>query len=161
MKKFLILIVSIFAVSCGFTPMYDDANNVSDKTAGIFVKPIVGTNGIEMRNRLRTRLNPLGDPNPATSELTVKLNGPETIYKAIQKTGDASWMELRFTADYTLRDAKTGNVILTGSETASESYTFVQDLIAAQASQTMAETNAVRVLGDRIGTRIQAIMKNK
>ena len=49
-----------------------------------------------------------------------------------------------------------GRVLVKGTEVASESYTFVRDLVAAQASQTNAAQNTLRLLSDKIGTRVAA-----
>ena len=43
--------------------------------------------------------------------------------------------------------------IATGTESASESYTFVRYLVAANASYNNAVANTITVLADKIGTR--------
>lgn len=83
--------------------------------------------------------------------LRVTLDNPITKYKALEPTGDATWQEIRLTANYTLE--KNGEKIASGVEVASESYTFVRYLVAANASYNNAVANTITVLADKIGTR--------
>jgi len=148
--------------ACGFSPMYS-----TDKDAGvavhhdIFIAPISGTNGIDLRNALRAKFGTDNDSASAKYLLTVDLQQPATIFKALQKTGDATWQEVRLTARYELRESATGNVIVKATDTASESYTFVRDLVAAQASYNNAVRNATRMLSEKISTRVNAKLVSK
>ncbi len=140
--------------SCGFSPMYSDG--LSEKTGDIWVAPISGTNGIDLRNSLRARLGDKSDEATAKYSLNIDLKNPDTIFKGLQKTGDATWQEVRMTASYILKENTSGRVLVQGTAVASESYTFVRDLVAAQASQTNATQNTLRLLSDKIGTRVTA-----
>ncbi len=161
MKKIILFLV-LFLTACGFHPMYsyDSSENIQTKTESIFVKPIVGVYGIEMRNYLRTLLNPYGDPKTNKYELIVNLHTNE-IYKGIQKTGDATWIDIQVYADYELKNLETKEVLFKGNDSASESYPVVQDLIAATSSKETATRNAIRVLSENIGIKVQAIMENE
>lgn len=141
MKKIIVL---LFLAGCGFTPMFIDHDT------DIYVPPISGINGIELRNALNAKFGGQHDSN-ARYTLTVSLNAPVTQYKALEKTGDATWREIRLTASYTL--ARDGVQIARGTETASESYTFVRYLVAANASYNNAVQNTIGVLAEKIGTR--------
>lgn len=158
MKKIKLLIANfsllIALCACGFTPMYY-GDNLSNKAHDIYVEPISGTNGIDMRNALRARF---GTDNEKSSKyiLTVNLAAPHTVYKAIQTTGDATWQEVRLTANYKLVDSENGETVISGSDQASESYTFVRDLVAATSSHNNAVQSAIRVLSDKIETRVNA-----
>ncbi|MBR4806480.1 MAG: hypothetical protein IKZ64_01520, partial [Alphaproteobacteria bacterium] len=66
-------------------------------------------------------------------------------------TGSATWQEIQLTADYVLKHGD--EKIASGTETASESYTFVRYLVAANASYNNAVTNTITVLANKIGTR--------
>lgn len=155
MKKVFAVFSLLFVVcSCGFTPMYSD--ELSAKTSEIWVAPISGTNGIDLRNALRARLGDKDTEATAKYSLNIDLKDPDTIFKGLQKTGDATWQEVRMTASYTLKENANGHVLVKGTEVASESYTFVRDLVAAQASQTNAVQNTLRLLSDKIGTRVAA-----
>ena len=89
-------------------------------------------------------------PN-ATYSLEVVLNEPTTKYKAIEETGISTWQEILMTAKYTLRAGDT--IIATGTESASESYSFVRYLVAANASYNSAVQNTITVLAEKIGNR--------
>ncbi len=147
MKKLLIVLCVLILCSCGFKPMF--TGNSSD----IYVKPISGINGIELRNALNAQFG--GQKNPgAEYVLMIKLSEPKTKYKALEQTGNATWQEIILRAEYTLyRDDVE---IARGVETASESYTFVRYLVAANASYNSAVQNTILVLADKIGTRVIA-----
>jgi len=144
MKKYLMI---LFLGACGFSPMY------SNQDIDVYVAPINGINGVDLRNALNAKFGGARN-DTARYVLTVKLEEPITRYKAIQSTGDATWQEIQLRAHYTL--TKEGNKIATGYETASESYTFVSYLVAATASQNNAVQNSIKVLSEKIGTRVIA-----
>ena len=129
---------------CGFTPMFAEQNT------DIYVPVISGINGIELRNALNTKFGGQKESN-APYKLTVTLNEPQTQYKALEPTGAATWQEIRLTASYVL--SYHDKTISTGTEVASESYTFVRYLVAANASYNNAVANTITVLADKIGTR--------
>ncbi len=116
----------------------------------IYVSPISGINGIDLRNALWSRFGGQREPG-ATYTLTVKLNDPVTQYKALEQTGDATWQEISLTASYVL--SHNGEQIATGTERAAESYTFVRYLVASNASYNNAVQNTIRVLAEKISTR--------
>ncbi|MBO7508729.1 MAG: hypothetical protein J6T57_00405 [Alphaproteobacteria bacterium] len=122
----------------------------SGQSTDIYVPVISGINGIELRNALNTQF---GGPHDATApyKLVVTLHNPNTRYKALESTGDATWQEIQLSADYVLE--YNGTKIASGTETASESYTFVRYLVAANASYNNAVTNTINVLANKIGTR--------
>lgn len=152
MKKiFAISCLFLTVCACGFTPMY------SDKKIDVYVEPISGTNGIDLRNALNAKFGTSNDVS-ARYKLTVKLASPSTEYKAIQLAGDATWQEVELHATYTLTDGD--KVVARGSESASESYTFVRYLVAANASYNNAVQNSITVLSDKIGTRVIAETAN-
>ncbi len=130
--------------ACGFTPMY------SGKEFNVYVAPIVGTNGIDLRNALNAKLNSKNDLS-AEYALDVKLSNPVTRYKAIETTGDATWQEVILDANYTL--SRNGVEILTGTERGTASYSFVEYLPAATAAYNSAVQNSLIELSDKIGMR--------
>lgn len=142
MKKLLMLLL---LVGCGFRPMY------SEYDTDIYVPPITsGANGIELRNALNAKFGGQKDAN-APYVLEVSLADPTTTYKALDKTGVATWQEVLLNANYTLKYGDT--VIATGHESSSESYSFVQYLVASNASYNNAVSNSITVLSEKIGNR--------
>ena len=129
---------------CGFRPMF------ADNDTDIYVPVISGINGIELRNALNTKFGGQhGEDAPYTLRVTLK--NPTTRYKALDTTGAATWQEIRLNATYVLEYK--GQKIASGAEVASESYTFVRYLVAANASYDNAVENTITVLADKIGTR--------
>ena len=129
----------------------------SGENTDIYVPAISGINGIELRNALNTKFGGPHDAN-APYTLNVTLHNPKTKYKALESTGDATWQEIQLRADYVLE--YNGEKIANGSEVASESYTFVRYLVAANASYNNAVTNTINVLANKIGTRVIALTSN-
>ena len=141
MKKIMILLL---LAGCGFRPMF------SGNDTDIYVDKISGINGIELRNALNAKFGGARDAN-AAYKLVVNLDTPRKKYKGLDITGTATWQAITLSASYKLFAGK--NVIATGKETASESYTFVSYLVAANASYNNAVQNAVSVLADKISSR--------
>lgn len=123
----------------------------TERDTDIYVAPISGINGIDLRNGLNAKFGGVRDAN-AKYTLTVTLKDPVTRYKALESTGDATWQEIMLTANYKLYSG--GKQIASGSESASESYTFVRYLVAANASYNNAVQNTIQVLVDKIGARV-------
>lgn len=141
MKKILCFLM---LCGCGFEPMF------SGNDTNIYVPAISGINGIELRNALNTKFGG-AKPSTAPYSLVVTLRDPTTKYKAIEPSGAATWQEIKLYASYVLN--YDGKPIARGTESASESYTFVQYLVAANASYSNAVTNSITVLADKIGAR--------
>lgn len=139
-----IFLMVVLIAGCGFRPMYngDDID--------IYVAPISGVNGIDLRNELNVHFGGVHDDS-AQYILTVDLSEPVTQYKALEPTGDASWQEISIRASYKL--SRDGIVVASGTETASESYTFVRYLVASNASYNNAVKNTIKVLGNKISAR--------
>ena len=144
MKKILLLVVLVAVSACGFKPMF------SGQDTDIYVEPISGINGIEFRNALWAKFGGQRAAD-ATYKLSVKLNTPNTQYKALERTGDATWQEVSLTATYVLTHE--GKQIASGTERVAESYTFVRYLVASNASYNNAVKNTINVLAEKIGTR--------
>ena len=144
MKKVLYILLVMLLSACGFKPIY------SGDTTDIYVEPISGINGIDLRNALRSKF---GGQHTADAKytLTVSLDEPLTQYKALEQTGDATWQEISLVARYSLKSD--GVQIASGTERVAESYTFVSYLVASNAAYNNAVQNAIRVLAEEIGTR--------
>jgi hypothetical protein len=141
---------------CGFAPMYSDNAALQKELEDIYIAPIAGTNGIDLRNRLILAWNTANDKS-AKYRLSVKLSDPETIYKGLQRSGDATWEEVRIKASWELKSGD--DTIAKSSEAASESYTFVSDLVSANASKTSAIGNAIQEIGNKIELKVNAKLK--
>ena len=144
MKK-MFLFLCLFLTACSFKPVF------SGNDTDVYVTPISGINGIELRNALNANFGGMHEQN-AKYTLTVDLKNPSTRYKAFERTGDASWQEVKLNASYILKE--NGKEIARGSESASESYTFVRSLVASNASYNNAVMNTIHVLAEKISMRV-------
>ncbi len=146
MKKIFFAFVLLLS-ACGFKPMF------SGQDTDIYVTPISGINGIDLRNSLNAEFGGQREPD-AKYTLKVTLKTPITKYKALEPTGDATWQQIMLKADYVL--STNGKKIASGSESASESYSFVRYLVAANASYNNAVQNTIKVLAEKISTKVIA-----
>ena len=133
--------------SCSFKPVFSGGDT------DIYVAPISGINGIELRNSLNAKFGGIHDQG-AKYSLNVSLQDPITQYKALERAGDAVWQEVDLKASYILKQGD--KEIARGSESAAESYTFVRYLVAANASYNNAVMNTIHQLSEKIGTRVIA-----
>jgi len=141
MKKLLVLLL---LCGCGFRPMFSGNDN------DIYVDKIAGISGIELRNALNAKFGGARDTN-ATYKLVVQLEEPSKTYKGLDTTGTATWQAIKLNAHYNLYAGD--KLIASGNESASESYTFVNYLVAANAAYNNAVQNAVSVLANKISAR--------
>jgi len=157
-KIFLILISVAWISGCGFRPMHSDGRMMRREMQDIYIAPISGTTGIDLRNQL---IVAWGTSNTEGARYTLKVNlhPPRTILKGLQRTGDATWQEIRIRADWKLYENE--KEIARGTESASESYTFVADLISAHASHIHAMNNSVQLVGSRIEAKVNAKLATK
>ena len=88
MKKLILLLM---VAACSFKPVFSGDNT------DVYVAPISGINGIELRNSLNSQFGGMHEQN-AKYTLTVKLSEPVTQYKAFERAGDAVWQEVKLTA---------------------------------------------------------------
>lgn len=144
MKKIFLLLV---LAACSFKPIF------SGQSTDIYVAPIRGINGIELRNSLNAQFGGIHEAN-AKYSLVIDLQEPVTQYKALERAGDAVWQEVRLNASYVLKQGD--KEIAHGSESATESYTFVRYLVAANASYNNAVMNTIQQLSDKISVRVIA-----
>ena len=142
MKK---LFLFIFLAACSFKPVFSGGDT------NVYVAPISGINGIELRNSLDAKFGGMHDQG-AKYTLTVDLQEPITSYKAFERAGDASWQEVKLVASYVL--TQDGKEIARGTESAAESYTFVRYLVASNASYNNAVMNTIHVLSEKISMRV-------
>lgn len=144
MKK---LILFLLLAGCSFRPIFSGQN------IDVYVAPISGVNGIELRNSLNAKFGGMREPS-AEYSLMVNLQEPVTQYMALERTGDATWQKVTLNASYVLKYGD--KEITSGFESASESYSFVRYLVAANASYNNAVLNSIHILADKIGMRVIA-----
>ena len=130
---------------CSFQPVFSGGDT------DVYVAPINGINGIELRNSLNAQFGGAHEDG-AKYTLTVNLRDPIKQYKALNRAGSATWQEVKLNASYVLKEGN--KEIARGSESASESYAIVGYLVAANASYNNAVLNAINVLSERISMHV-------
>jgi hypothetical protein len=143
-KHMKVIVLFLALAACSFKPIF------SGDSTDIYVAPIRGINGIELRNSLNSEFGGMHDQN-AKYTLIVDLQEPVTQYKALERAGDAVWQEVRLNASYVLKQGD--KEIANGDESAAESYTFVRYLVAANASYNNAVANTIHQLSEKISMR--------
>jgi len=144
MKKLILLLM---LTACSFKPVFSGDNT------DVYVAPINGINGIELRNSLNAQFGGMHDMN-AKYTLAINLSEPVTKYKAFERAGDAVWQEVKLNASYVLKQGD--KEIAKSSESAAESYTFVRYLVASNASYNNAVSNTIHQLSEKISMRVIA-----
>lgn len=144
MKKILLFLM---LAGCSFQPVFSGGDT------DVYVAPINGINGIELRNSLNAQFGGAHEEG-AKYTLNVDLRDPVKQYEALKRTGSATWQEVKLNASYVLTED--GKEIARGSESASESYAIVGYLVAANASYNNAVLNAINVLSERISMHVIA-----
>ena len=142
MKKILLFLM---LAGCSFQPVFSGGDT------DVYVAPINGINGIELRNSLNAQFGGAHEDG-AKYTLTVNLRDPIKQYKALNRAGSATWQEVKLNASYVLKEGN--KEIARGSESASESYAIVGYLVAANASYNNAVLNAINVLSERISMHV-------
>ena len=137
---------------CGFSPVSRDSSLRND----IFVDTISDTNGVMLRNALRARFT-AETASSAKYVLKVNLSKTGKSYKALELSGAATWQEVRLSANCDLQ--KDGKSIKKWNESSSSSYAIVRDLVAANAALADAEDNAIRILSEKIVSRVGITIK--
>jgi hypothetical protein len=155
MKKILILPILALLCSCGFAPMYENDTR-ENLSYSVDILPIAGVDGIELRNRLKSELNPFGEPENPKYKLHIDFKTDES-FKGIQKTGDASWQEIDVRATFKLSD-NAGKELFSSRESVSESYPFVDNLISSNAAKKGAVDAAIKVLSEKISFKVKVFL---
>ena len=141
--------------ACGFQPLYSQRTGSASpqELALVTIDTIADRDGQKLHNFLRDRLNPLGFPPEPFYRLQLKLN-TTTRDLAIRKDETATRANLILTANFILRDIRTGKVLFKGRSRSTNSYNILESEFATIASLNDATTRAARELSDDISARL-------
>jgi len=147
MKKILLCLM---LAGCSFQPVFSGGGT------DVYVAPINGINGIELRNSLNAKFGGAHEESAENAKynLTVNLRDPNTHYMALNRAGGATWQEVKLNASYVLKEGN--KEIARGNESAAESYAIVGYLVAANASYNDAVLNTINVLSEKISMHVMA-----
>lgn len=142
---------------CGFQPLYGKTQQgmVTDDFAAIRIAPLGERSGQMLHNLLRDRLNPYGQPTVPRYELQIALT-ESGVESGIQRDETATRVTLRMSADFSLIDLQSGEVVTKGLSRASSGFNILDNRYASTVSAEDARERALTVLADDIRLRLAA-----
>ena len=148
MKRIILVCCLLLGLSgCGWTPLYGtQPEEMRAEMAAVEILPIANAAGFTMRQDLQARLNPADAPAEKKYILAVEILPTRSFYQNIQTDNFASGEHLTATAHYTLRDKKTGKVILSSTSTAVGSYSIIRDPYATTITRQKTEQDLMKML---------------
>lgn len=136
---------------CGFQPLYGQRSvgDVDDVLAQVKIQTISNRVGQQVHNYLLDRLNRRGRPADPIYLLEVRLK-TDTIELGIERDETATRAKLVMTADFTLTDIETKDILLRRSARSVNSYNIVESALATRSAELDAIDRAAREVGDEI-----------
>lgn len=147
---------------CGFHPLYgnhSDGQDTNTDLSNVRIAPIANRTGQLLYNQLRDRLNPHGKPTEPVYVLEVVLvESGEDLLLEPNETASRTLLEL--TAQYKLRDIKSGSTLLTSQSRSNISYDIQTSQYATISSEQDVRRRATKQLSDDISTRVALFFSN-
>lgn len=121
--------------------------------AAVRIAPLPDRIGQQMHNLLRDRLNPAGQPRDPAYELRLTLN--ETKQElGIRRDETASRANLILAATFSLIEVATGEPVLRGRASSTNSYNILSNQFATRYAESNARSRGLREISDDIRTRL-------
>ncbi len=152
----LALVCGLVLGGCGFRPLYgeDEAGSSTfDSLETIQIAALPDRSGQQLHNLLRDRINPRGQPISPEYVLRISLS-ERTEELAIAEDETATRANLRLSANFTLTDVESNEVVMTGSSRSANSYNIVDSQYATYVSENDARERALRELSEDIRLRL-------
>lgn len=161
-KLIAIVLFSLCTLTaCGFRPLLAESKHgksVSDEMAGIYIAPIENRIGQQLKNLLRDRLNPLGEPRKHSYKLVITLQNP--VYRQGVRTDDtATRATISYLADYQLFHKN--KTVVTGSSRAITGYNILKAVHGTLASEKDTMARAAKILANDISLRLAVFFRDK
>lgn len=154
-RRFLIL--GLLALgACGFQPAYGPNGPAANLQGSIEVEAPNTRNGFDFVRRLEERL---GQPQAInyTLSYTLKLTEDGLAITPAQAT---TRYNVLGTADYSVRDLTTGNVVHSGTVNSFTSYSATGTTVSTSTAKRAAYARLMIILADQITTRLVATSGN-
>lgn len=147
----LAAILAAGLAGCGFQPLYGQRSvgDVDDVLAQVKIQTIGDRVGQQVHNYLLDRLNRKGRPADPVYLLEVKLK-IATVELGIERDETATRAKLVMTADFTLTDIETKDVLLERMARSTNSYNIVESALATRSAELDAIDRAAREVSDEI-----------
>lgn len=139
------------AGGCGFQPLYGQRSvgDVDDVLARVEIQTISDRVGQQVHNYLLDRLNRKGRPSEPAYLLEITLK-TETVELGIERDETATRAKLVLTANFTLSDIETRDVLFKRSARSANSYNIVESALATRSAELDALDRAAREVSDEI-----------
>ena len=147
------LLIGVAALTgCGFTPAYGPQGGGAKLLGGIAPDTPSTPDEFELVRRLAARLGP---PDPARYRLTYEV-GTDVIRQGITPDNATTRFRLSGEVRYTMRDAGSDAVLLTGAVNSFTSWSATGTFVATQSAEQDAHRRLMHILADQIVTRLLA-----
>lgn len=147
------LLASALTSACGFHPLYGSHGGdpgASRIFSSVYVEPIAEDAGYELRNSLIDLLDTTGQTRDPRYRLKIELKD-QLQGAALQNDASITRYNYTLTADYTLTDSTTGNVVTHGEVSSLDAY----NVVASPYATLVAQKDAQRRAGDELAERIR------
>lgn len=138
--------------ACGFTPAYGPQGGGAALLTGVQPDSPKTQDDFALVRRLSERLGPV---EAARYRLSYKIQ-TDVLGQAITPDNATTRYSLTGLADYTLHDAGSDAVLLTGRVTSFTSWSATGSIVATQTAERDAHLRLMRMLADQIVTRLLA-----
>ncbi|MBR5130467.1 MAG: hypothetical protein IKV03_04515 [Alphaproteobacteria bacterium] len=160
--RIFILMGLFFTSACGFSPLYrTNETKTTDLTAQIAIQPIANYDGYLMENYLNDGLNLSKINDTKTYVLSVSLNDPVISEQNIQNDNFSSRDRMTLTAEYSLKNIKTNEVVIKTTTSATSAYNIAIEPYATWSAQKKVQENLIKMLADRITLHVISFVQKK
>ncbi|MBZ4020960.1 hypothetical protein CKO11_00605 [Rhodobacter sp. TJ_12] len=151
-RTFLMLAGATALAGCGFTPAYGPTGGGAKLLGGVAPDAPQTRDDFALVRRLAERLNPATTPR---YRLAYQVD-TDVLGQAITPDGATTRYSLTGKVDYTLHDAGSDAVLLTGRVSSFTSWSASGTVVATSAAEEDAHRRLMRMLADQIVTRLLA-----
>lgn len=146
------LLAGLALAGCGFTPAYGPEGGAAGLPGGVAPDTPVSRDDFALVRRLAERLGPAGN---ARYRLAYGIE-TKAIGQAITPDNATTRYSLTGAADYTLHDAASDAVLLTGRVSSFTSWSAAGSTVSTLTAEQDAHRRLMRILADLIVTRLLA-----
>ncbi len=156
------VVLAASLTGCGFQPLYSrrSVGEVDDVLAQVKIQSIEGRVGQQVHNYLLDRLNRTGRPADPAYLLEIVLRVSK-VELGIERDETATRAKLVLTADLTLADIETKDILLRRSARTANSYNIVDSALATRSAELDAIDRAAREVSDEIRILLSLYFRRK
>jgi LPS-assembly lipoprotein len=162
MKNYLMSLYFLILPACGFTPLYEQDEQVNQTLNSIYIEPIDGVPGVKLRNAIENDLfkNAVRGRGETYYSLQVKLTSSETSM-AIRSDDVATLIKATYTAKIKLKQKSSSKILLEDSFSISTSRNVLSNPYGTIVSQEAGKDRSINLLANDIAERLTIYFKNQ